>query len=311
MNAVDASAPGVFTKFLGRFSNGGDTLNLSGLTAGQTYTLHFDLYALDSLDGQGGILSGSGNIIPSQYGPDELNVTVDGTQKLSLAMSYATSEVQNFNGSATLPLQIVPTLSSMDGSPSGEGTFNLFGSGFQAGAMTVTVGGVTLPDSQFTNQYQNQILGGNNAQDRIAAPLTLDGPVTVTTAGGSATLPGYKYVGAPGVTFTGITATAGGGVPAGSGPSANVGQTIVLNGQGFTASTLVQFSAEDASGTHGVVTRQGTPSADGRSLSIVVPELARTGNVHGPWQWRVVRLAGGAAGAVGGRRGRHRQHDRA
>ena len=32
------------------FNSGGTTLNLSGLTAGQTYTLKFDLYALDSLD---------------------------------------------------------------------------------------------------------------------------------------------------------------------------------------------------------------------------------------------------------------------
>ena len=124
-NVVDSSTPGAFTKFLGRFSNGGDTLNLSGLTAGQTYTLKFDLYAIDSLDGQGVTLDGSGNIIPAQYGPDEMNVTIDGTQKLSLAMAYSTTEVQNFNGSATLPLQIVPTLSSMDGSPSGDGTFDL------------------------------------------------------------------------------------------------------------------------------------------------------------------------------------------
>ena len=218
--------------------------------------------------------------------------------------------MQNFNGSATVPLQIVPTLSSMDGSPSGDGTFNLFGSGFQAGAMTVTVGGVTLTDSQFTSQYQNQILGGNNGQDRIVAPLTLDGPVTVTTAGGSATLPGYPYAGTPGVTFTGITATAGGGVPAGSGPSANVGQTIVLNGQGFTNSTLVQFSAEDASGTHGTVTRTGTPSADGRSLSVVVPELARTGNVTvlgsgASFALQVVPLVRSVGGTVD-----RRQHDR-
>ena len=145
-NVVDSSTPGAFTNFLGRFSSGGDTLNLTGLTAGQTYTLKFDLYAIDSLDGLGSTLDGSGNIIPAQYGPDLLNVTIDGSRKLSLAMSYTTTEVQNFNGSATLPLQIVPTLTSMDGSPSGEGTFNLFGSGFQAGAMTVTIGGVTLTE---------------------------------------------------------------------------------------------------------------------------------------------------------------------
>ena len=167
-----------------------------------------------------------------------MNVTIDGAEEAQPGDVEFTSEVQNFNGSATLPLQIVPTLTSMDGSPSGEGTFNLFGSGFQAGAMTITVGGVTLPDSQFANQYQNQILGGNNAQDRIVAPLVLDGPVTVTTAGGSATLPGYAFPAQPPVQFTGITATASSGVPAnGAVASANAGQTITLTGQGFSNST--------------------------------------------------------------------------
>ena len=303
LNTVDTSAPGVFSDFLGRFSNGGDTLNLTGLTAGQTYTLKFDLYAIDSLDGQGNITDGNGNIITPQYGPDQLNVTVDGSRKLSLAMANYNTSVQNFNGSATLPLQIVPNLTGMDGSPSGDGTFNLFGSGFQAGAMTVTVGGVVLADSQFVNQTQNHVIGAGNGQYRIASPLTLDGPVKVTTAGGSMTLPGYHYVGGPGVQFTGIVSIASNGSPAGSGASANIGQTIVLTGQGFTSSTLVQFSAEDQTGTQGTVTRTGTASADGRSLSIVVPELARTGNVTvlggaASFALQVVPLARSVGGTV-------------
>ena len=297
-SVVDASTPGVFTNFLGRFSNGGDTLNLAGLTAGQVYTLHFDLYALDSLDGQ-----------LTTYGPDEMNVTVDGVRKLNLLISNETVTVQNFNGSATLPLQIVPTLTGMDGSPSDDGTFNLFGSGFQAGATAITVGGVTLPDSQFVNQYQFQVLGGN-AQERIVAPLVMDGPVTVTTAGGSATLPGYKYLGTTGVVFTGITATAASGVPAATGVSANVGQTIALSGQGFTNSTLVQFSAEDSTGAHGTVTRTGTASPDGRTLTIAVPQLARTGMVTGTRQPGIVPIAGRANRAVDRRHTRARQHDR-
>src|SRR6185437_14156370 len=61
-NVVDTSTPGTFTNFLGRFSSGGDTLNLSGLTPGQTYTLKFDLYAIDSLDG----LATPLNNIPTQ-----------------------------------------------------------------------------------------------------------------------------------------------------------------------------------------------------------------------------------------------------
>ena len=277
---VDTSTQGAFTSFLGRFNSGGTTLNLSGLTAGQTYTLKFDLYALDSLDGLGGTQDGSGNIVPAQYGPDTMSVTVDGTRKLNLSMSNYTTEVQNFNGSATLPLQIVPTLSRMDGSPSGEGTFDLFGSGFQAGAMTVTVGGVTLTDSQFANQYQNRIFG-YNGEDRIVAPQVLDGPVTVATAGGTSTLPGYSFPAQPSVQFTGIVSTAASGTPAnGVFASANTGQTIVLTGQGFTNSTYVLFPAQDASGTNGQVVRTGTASPDGKTLTVVVPELARTGNLQ-------------------------------
>src|SRR4029077_3694662 len=122
--------------------------------------LTFDYYAIDSLRGA--------------LGPDVVNVTVDGVNKLSLVTSNFTTDVQNFNGSASLPLQIVPTLTSIDGVPGGEATFDLFGSGFQAGATTITIGGVTLPDQQFTNQYQNQVIGGNNAEERIVAPLVLD-----------------------------------------------------------------------------------------------------------------------------------------
>ena len=111
--------------------------------------------------------------------------------------------------------------------------------------------------------------------------MTLDGPVTVTTAGGSATLPGYKYVGAVGMTFTGITASAPTGTAANSNvASANVGQTITLTGSGFTNSTLVQFAAEDATGTLGTVTRTGTAGNNGTTLTIAVPELARTGALH-------------------------------
>ncbi|HEY0806863.1 MAG TPA: hypothetical protein VGD84_17455, partial [Pseudonocardiaceae bacterium] len=65
-SAVDTSTAGVFSNFLGRFSSGSATLNLTGLTAGQSCTLTFDLYALDSLDG-----------LSSSAGPDIFQVTDD------------------------------------------------------------------------------------------------------------------------------------------------------------------------------------------------------------------------------------------
>ena len=44
---TDATYPGSFTHFLGRFTNVKDVLSLSGLTAGASYTLSFDVFAID------------------------------------------------------------------------------------------------------------------------------------------------------------------------------------------------------------------------------------------------------------------------
>lgn len=50
---LDATYPQTFTKFSGRYSNQSQTLSLSGLTAGVSYTIGFDLYVIDSWDGNG------------------------------------------------------------------------------------------------------------------------------------------------------------------------------------------------------------------------------------------------------------------
>ena len=49
--------------------------------------------------------------------------------------------------SATLRLQIVPTLYAMLGLAGGESTLSLYGSGFMEGASTVTIGGTALSDN--------------------------------------------------------------------------------------------------------------------------------------------------------------------
>src|SRR5690349_10007007 len=59
----DTSAPATFTAFSGRFSNDSQTLSLTGLTSGTSYTIFFDLYIIDSWDG----------------GADQFGVEVDGT----------------------------------------------------------------------------------------------------------------------------------------------------------------------------------------------------------------------------------------
>lgn len=53
-STVDATHPGVFTKFAGRYSNHAQTLTLTGLTAGQSYVVNFDLYVIDTWDGDAG-----------------------------------------------------------------------------------------------------------------------------------------------------------------------------------------------------------------------------------------------------------------
>ena len=68
-STTDNSIPGTFTRFSGRFGNSSQSLNLAGLTAEQSYTVVFDLYILDSWDGNS-----------SGVGPDYFNVAVDGTQ---------------------------------------------------------------------------------------------------------------------------------------------------------------------------------------------------------------------------------------
>ncbi|WP_367154929.1 choice-of-anchor D domain-containing protein [Methylomonas sp. HYX-M1] len=254
-----------FTEFSGRFNNASQTLNLSGLTAGQTYTLSFDLYVLDSWDGVNG--------------PDVFDVSVDGVSVLHDSVSnYNLQVAQTLNSSDGIRLQIVPTLTGMDGRPNQENLFYLYGSGFMEGASTLTIGGIAIPD-QYLNQSPLDIYSNNTALNAVS-PLTLDGPIRITTEGGYAELAGPTFGNQPLAGFTGIQAQAASGLAADAdSPAANTGQTIVLTGQGFTYNTLVQFQGIDDSGQAGLITRTGTPNGDGTQLTIQVPALAVTGPV--------------------------------
>ena len=253
----------------GRFGNGtgSQTLNLGGLTAGQTYTLAFDLYALDSWDG-------------TRTGPT--CSTSASTAPACCARRWPTSagSAQTLRASAGIVLQVVPTLDGIDGSRPGEDSqFNLRGSGFMEGASTVTIGGVVMPDTA-TNLSPFDVTGSRNDRMTVVAP---------THAGRADPHHHRRRLCAdrrrvstrqPISVFSAITATAGAGVPADAGrPSANTGQTIVLNGQGFTSSTLVQFQGVDDSGVLGTLTRTGSAGNNGTTLSVVVPALARSGAV--------------------------------
>ena len=269
-SATDNSVPGVFTRFSGRFGNLAQTLTLSGLTAGQATTLSFDLYVLDSWDGTN-----------TSSGPDQFEVSADGQLLMREAFSNFSHLGQTFNASTAQRLQIVPTLSALANGRSGsDASFDLIGSGFMEGASTISIGGKPLADGH-SNQPDLDVTGARNSDYRLAAPLTLDGPIQISTEGGSATLAGPAFAPQPLVQFTGIQASAQAGLAAdASKPAANTGQAIVLQGQGFTSQTLVQFEGVDDSGTAGTLTRTGSPSGDGRSLTLDVPALARSGLVH-------------------------------
>ncbi len=268
---VNAEERAAFSRFSGRFSSTSQALSLSGLTAGQTYTLKFDLYVLDSWDGSA----------PS-VGPDQFEVSVDGAVLLreSFANRTGTASAQSFGASAGVALQIVPTLTAMSGRPGGDGTFTLSGSGFMEGASTVSVGGMAFVDTAANAGQFLDVSGTRNDTLSLVAPRTLDGPIRVTTAGGYAELAGPVFAPQPPSLFTGIVASAAAGVAAdATKASAVTGQLIVLQGQGFTGSTLVQFQGIDDSGRVGTITTTGTAGAGGTTLSVAVPALARTGLV--------------------------------
>jgi hypothetical protein len=270
---VSSANRGSLSRFLGQINNGNRVLSLSGLTAGQTYDLSFDLYVLDTWEGAA-----------TSQGPDLIDVSVDGTSVLreTFANNYTTdtNDAQTYNTSAGVRLQIVPTLvRSEGGSPGGTNPFNLIGSGFMEGASTVTIGGVALVDDQ-NNTSPFDVYGSRNENLSVLAPLTLDGPIRVSTEGGYAEIAGPSQANQPLSAFTGIQAVASSGVPGNpAAPAAVTGQTIVLQGQGFTSQSLVQFVGVDDSGRLGTLTRSGSASNGGTTLSVVVPALARTGAV--------------------------------
>lgn len=70
---------------LGRFGNGSATLTLSGLNIGDLVTLEFDLFILDSWDGEN-----------TTHGPDRFKVSMDGTDVLDATFSNVSFYNQSY-----------------------------------------------------------------------------------------------------------------------------------------------------------------------------------------------------------------------
>ncbi|MBI3345657.1 MAG: hypothetical protein HY020_00420, partial [Burkholderiales bacterium] len=81
---------------------------------------------------------------------------------------------------------------------------------------------------------------------------------------------------------SGIAASATSGTPTNTGvASANTGQTITLNGTGFVAGEQLYFSILDDSGNLSeLLVNSSSVAADGKSLTVVVPNNATTGRVR-------------------------------
>ncbi len=270
---TELGALSVFSQFSGRF-NGEQTLSLSGLTGSTDYVLIFDLYIIDSWDGN----------IQNSVGPDIFEVRVDGQTLFSEAFVAFTSNIQTYDHSdaGSIPLQIVPTITGLQGNerPGLNSGFDIFGSGFVEGGTTLTVGGLTFID-EFTNQNDFNTSGSSNNQLFMATPLSLDGPIQISTAGGSFDFSGPQFAEPDFLLFSGIESTADSGTPVdGNVASANTEQQITLTGVGFTSSTVVQFPARDDAGTAGVLSRTGFTTDNGARLVVSVPALAVTGSIR-------------------------------
>ena len=289
---TDDTYPTSFTQFLGRFSNGQATLSLAA-TAGKSYTLVFDFYAIDSWDGS-----------DPNAGPDAFKVGVDGTTVFNQTFSNSGGLQSYHNGSGSVTLQVVPTLTGISGLPGTDGAFTLYGSGFMDAATTLTVGGLTRVD-QYTNQGDPTVSGArNDTLSGLVMPTAVQGTIRVTTAGGWAQLTIPAAAAPPFVEFDALTAVTTAGTPANAAAaSAVVGQTITLVGRGFNNSTVVQFPAEDQAGVAGVLGRTGSASADGTTLTITVPAQAVTGMLHvvgagGSFELQVVPTLRSVGGAI-------------
>lgn len=273
---VDTSALGTLGRFSGRFNGGaGQSLTLNDLQPGQTYTLSFDVLVLDLW----------GN-------PDDvIRVTVDDQTIWREAFVNAINigadaPVQSYGQSEALRLQIVPTLNSftLTTASSGIPAYEITGSGFMAGASTLTLGGQALaaPFVGSSDGRRNDRLGA------IEGRLPVDGPLRITTEGGYAELTRLSNVTAAlPARVTSFSAVAETGVPANAAQaSANAGQVLRFGAVGNVNSPatggapLVQFAATDSLGRPTTVTVRAVMDSQTGGFTVAVPLAARTGTVR-------------------------------
>ncbi|MEK7675409.1 MAG: hypothetical protein AAB676_06200 [Verrucomicrobiota bacterium] len=196
-----------------------------------------------------------------------------------------TGTVTLSGGSGSSVLQIVPTIVDIDLTGSnflvGSG-FQILGSGFSEGDLTVRFGGApvidtgvfTGPDVFNTGLNTRWDRTDNDAINVLVPAGAAPGLITVETDGGtSASLL---------ISATQLSTTALAGTPVSPAqPSANAGQTLRVLGSGFDLTTEIIFPIVDSLGN--ISNRAVLPDlakTDGTLIEVRVPDDAMTGNVQ-------------------------------
>jgi hypothetical protein len=219
---------------------------------------------------------GSGDPIPAIF---TVTPIVDvPNQRLTVVVPAfaATGSVRLVRDNRGVLLQIVPTLSTVAPTSSGNsftgGTLRFSGSGFADDAQSILAGSLRW-DDVFPAEQFDVVQSGNTINLTVPSNLPA-GPFRVTTVGGTSPL--FN------VSFTGIDATCTSGTPANVAQAcANPGQVITLQGSGFNANTFAVFQTVDTQGTTGdVALRVNSTSDGGTRAQITVPTDALTGPVR-------------------------------
>ncbi|MHB8520202.1 MAG: Ig-like domain-containing protein, partial [Limisphaerales bacterium] len=188
-------------------------------------------------------------------------------------------------GNITLPndsngafiLQIVPTLIGLQASVNNSyhgSNLRLRGSGFVAGGVTINFGNQALASTSTSNPQVGYFYAMPNDGISLTVPNGVPfGPISVTTSGGTS----QSFV----LTLSKIVSTTTSGTPAdATQASANPGQAITLQGNGFDSTTNVVFPVIDGSGKIGDrVIQPVMVDATGTQLTVLVPVDAVTGNI--------------------------------
>ena len=200
------------------------------------------------------------------------NVSPDGTTANMIVPATAATGLWALSGStlAGVPVQIIPTTTSLNGTITIGQPLEIVGSGFQEGLTTVlfpgAVGPVPATDVQFVN---NRLMV-------IAPPGVTGGTVTVTTPGGTS-----NGVSAGIAVLQAILSTAEKGIPFDPlQPSANGNAHIDLQGIGFIPGLQTTFTSTDNNGIQGTVTEFIlNVSADGTTAEVELKPEVTTGPV--------------------------------